>query len=178
MEVVWLCRVEEIRDQDIGTQAGLFEVLKIGDEFYSFIVDCAKPKACTILLRGASKDVLNEVERNLHDAMGVARNVMMDPRLVPGGGAVEMAISRGLFTRSASLQGTQQVLARLPTHLCPSQALCSSVPDYQALAQAQATCMMSPQTCAWSHGNAMKVSMVQGLYQYSLPCCKALSNCL
>ena len=55
------CRVEEIRDTDIGTRAGLFEVLKIGDEFYSFLVDCKDPKACTILLRGASKDVLNEV---------------------------------------------------------------------------------------------------------------------
>jgi hypothetical protein len=59
------CRVEEIRDQDIGTKAGLFEVLKIGDEFYSFIVDCKDPKACTILLRGASKDVLNEVCHNV-----------------------------------------------------------------------------------------------------------------
>ena len=57
-----------------------------------------------------------QVERNLHDAMGVARNVMMDPRLVPGGGAVEMAISRGLYERSASIQGTQQVLAVL--HRC------------------------------------------------------------
>lgn len=38
----------------------------------SFLKD---PKACSIVLRGASKDVLNEVERNLHDAMGVARNV-------------------------------------------------------------------------------------------------------
>ena len=53
-----------------------------------------------------------QVERNLHDAMGVARNVMMDPRLVPGGGAVEMAISRGLYERSASIQGTQQVAGR------------------------------------------------------------------
>ena len=60
-----VCRVEEIRDQDIGTKAGLFEVLKIGDEFYSFIVDCKDPKACTILLRGASKDVLNEVDYNV-----------------------------------------------------------------------------------------------------------------
>ncbi|BDA43590.1 T-complex protein 1 subunit gamma [Coccomyxa sp. Obi] len=101
-------RVEEIRDSDIGTRAGLFEVLKIGDEFYSFLVDCKDPKACTILLRGASKDVLNEVERNLHDAMGVARNVLLDPRLVPGGGAVEMAISRGLADRAANLQGTEQ----------------------------------------------------------------------
>lgn len=54
-------RVEEIRDSDIGTRAGLFEVLKLGDEFFTFIVDCEEPKACTILLRGASKDVLNEV---------------------------------------------------------------------------------------------------------------------
>lgn len=33
------------------------------------------------------------MERNLHDAMNVARNVMLDPRLVPGGGAAEMALS-------------------------------------------------------------------------------------
>lgn len=55
---------------------------------------CKKPKACTILLRGGSKDVLNEVERNMHDAMNVARNVMLEPRIVPGGGAVEMALSQ------------------------------------------------------------------------------------
>lgn len=54
------------------------------------------PKACTVVLRGASKDVLNEVERNLVDAMGVARNIALDPRLVPGGGAVEIAVSRAL----------------------------------------------------------------------------------
>jgi len=45
------------------------------------------------MLRGASKDILNEVERNLQDAMNVARNVMVDARLVPGGGAVEMALA-------------------------------------------------------------------------------------
>jgi len=56
-------------------------------------VECKSPKACTIMLRGASKDILNEVERNLQDAMNVARNVMVDARLVPGGGAVEMALA-------------------------------------------------------------------------------------
>jgi len=45
------------------------------------------------MLRGASKDILNEVERNLQDAMNVTRNVMVDARLVPGGGAVEMALA-------------------------------------------------------------------------------------
>lgn len=41
------------------------QVRKIGDEYFAFIVDCEDPKACTVLLRGASKDILNEVERNL-----------------------------------------------------------------------------------------------------------------
>jgi T-complex protein 1 subunit gamma len=58
-------RPEELQESDVGTRAGLFEVKKIGDEFFSFIIDCQDPKACTVLLRGASKDVLNEVERNL-----------------------------------------------------------------------------------------------------------------
>lgn len=92
------------------------------------------PRACTIVLRGASKDVLNEVERNLHvsgvmndrpgrstgggpaqarltrllavqDAMGVARNIVLDPRLVPGGGAVEIEVSRALAgARGGALQ--------------------------------------------------------------------------
>lgn len=69
-------RCEEIKESDIGTGAGLFEVTKIGDEYFTSVVDCKDPKACTILLRGASKDILNEVERNLHDAMGVSRNVV------------------------------------------------------------------------------------------------------
>ena len=57
-------------------------------------MNCKNPKACTILLRGASKDILNEVERNLQDAMNVARNVMTEPLLVPGGGAAEMALAQ------------------------------------------------------------------------------------
>lgn len=57
------------------------------------MVKCKNPKACTIYLRGASKDILAEVERNLQDAMHVARNIMVDPVLVPGGGAAEMALS-------------------------------------------------------------------------------------
>ena len=58
-------RPEDIRESDIGTGAGLFEVVKIADEFWACVVDCDAPQACTVLLRGANKDVLNEVERNL-----------------------------------------------------------------------------------------------------------------
>ena len=51
--------------------------------------------------------MLNEVERNLHDAMGVARNVVLDPRLVPGGGSVEMAAARAIAERGAALAGSE-----------------------------------------------------------------------
>merc|ERR1712117_783952 len=61
-------KTDEITEEDIGTGAGLFEVRKIGDEYFTFIEQCKDPKACTILLRGASKDILNEAERNLQDA--------------------------------------------------------------------------------------------------------------
>ncbi|CAI5522057.1 unnamed protein product [Closterium sp. Naga37s-1] len=101
-------RVEELQESDVGTGAGLFEVRKIGDEFFAFLVECKEPKACTVLLRGASKDILNEMERNLQDAMGVARNVVVDPRLVPGGGAVEMTVSAALKDKAGTVAGIEQ----------------------------------------------------------------------
>jgi len=100
-------RSEELQESDVGV-AGLFEIRKIGDEYFTFIEECKDAKACTILLRGANKDVLNEIERNLHDAMSVARNVVFDPRLVPGGGASEMAVSQALISKSNSIEGVQQ----------------------------------------------------------------------
>ena len=101
-------RPEELQESDVGTKCGLFEIKKIGDEYFTFMTKCEEPKACSILLRGASKDVLNEIERNLHDALGVARNVMMNPKLVPGGGAVEMELACRLLEISQNIEGTQQ----------------------------------------------------------------------
>jgi len=101
-------RTEEITEEDIGTGAGLFEVRKIGDEYFTFIEECQDPKACTILLRGASKDILNEVERNLQDALNVARNLYMEPALVPGGGATEMEVAHLLTQMAKSLNGVIQ----------------------------------------------------------------------
>lgn len=101
-------RTDEITEEDIGTGAGLFEVKKIGDEYFSFIEECKGPKACTILLRGASKDILNEVERNLQDALNVARNLWLEPALVPGGGATEMEVAYTLSQMAKSLNGVIQ----------------------------------------------------------------------
>ncbi|KAI3822650.1 hypothetical protein L1987_10245 [Smallanthus sonchifolius] len=101
-------RPDELQESDVGTGAGLFEVKKIGDEFFSFIVDCKDPKACTVLLRGASKDLLNEVERNLQDAMSVSRNILKHPKLVPGGGATELTVSATLKQKCSSIEGIEK----------------------------------------------------------------------
>ncbi|CAL1281591.1 unnamed protein product [Larinioides sclopetarius] len=111
-------RVDELKEEDIGTKAGLFKIEKIGDEYFCFVVECENPKACTILLRGASKDILAGIERSLQDAMCVARNVLLDPYLVPGGGSVEMAVSQKLMEKSKTLTGiTQKPYAAVGTAL-------------------------------------------------------------
>jgi len=101
-------RTEELKEEDVGTGCGLFEVRKIGDEYFTFMTGCEDPKACTILLRGPSKDLLNEIERNLQDALAVSRNLRLTPALVPGGGATEMAICQALKEKSAAIKGVLQ----------------------------------------------------------------------
>lgn len=101
-------RTDEIQESDIGTQCGLFEMKKIGEEYFCFLTKCTDPKACTILLRGGSKDVLNEMERNLQDAMQVVRNVVYEPRLLSGGGATEMAVAVGLMKKGETVEGVQK----------------------------------------------------------------------
>jgi T-complex protein 1 subunit gamma len=101
-------RPEELTEKDVGKDCGLFEVKKIGDDYFSFMTECKNATACSIILRGASKDVLNEIERNLHDAMGVARNVLQNPKLVPGGGALEMELACRLNERANQVEGIWQ----------------------------------------------------------------------
>merc|ERR1712048_1299949 len=75
-------------------------------------VQCKDPKACTIVLRGASRDVLNEMERNLQDAFCVARNIILEPRLLPGGGATEMELAARMKEKAKSIEGTRQCAYR------------------------------------------------------------------
>jgi len=101
-------RTDEVQESDIGKGCGIFEVTKIGDEYFCMIDQCEDPKACTVILRGGSKDVLNEVERNLQDALQVSRNIALDPRVLPGGGALEMNIARSLAEFAKTVDGVEQ----------------------------------------------------------------------
>lgn len=104
--------IGDLRSNDVGTGCGLFEVQKIADEYFTYLTKCKDPKACTILLRGPSKDIINELERNLQDAMSVARNVMFNPRLSPGGGATEMAVSVALAQKAREMEGVEANVVR------------------------------------------------------------------
>ncbi|SBT49306.1 T-complex protein 1 subunit gamma, putative (CCT3) [Plasmodium ovale wallikeri] len=101
-------RCDEIVESDIGTKCGLFEVKKIGDDYYSFFIDCENPRACTILLRGSTKDVLNEIERNLNDGMNVAKNIIMEGKLLYGGGCTEMRVGKHLTKEATNFDDSRR----------------------------------------------------------------------
>merc|ERR1712066_510699 len=101
-------RTEELTTEMVGTRCGRFSITRIGEEYFTFMTECEKPQACTVILRGASRDVLNEMERNLQDAFNVARNLILEPRLLPGGGATEMELATRLKEKAKSLEGKQQ----------------------------------------------------------------------
>ncbi|KAI5345212.1 hypothetical protein L3X38_013089 [Prunus dulcis] len=101
-------RPHQLQQSDVGTGAGIFEVKTIGDEFFAFIVHCKEPKACPVLFRGPSKDQFNEVERNLQDAMSVARNILKNPKLGPAGGATQLTVSATLKQKSSSVEGIEK----------------------------------------------------------------------
>uniref|UniRef100_A0A7S2J9F8 T-complex protein 1 subunit gamma n=1 Tax=Zooxanthella nutricula TaxID=1333877 RepID=A0A7S2J9F8_9DINO len=105
-------RTEELSEHMVGSKCGLFQIKKIGDEYFTYMTQCEDPKACSVILRGASRDVLNEMERNLQDAFCVARNVLLEPRMLPGGGATEMELAARMKEKAKAIAGTRQYAYR------------------------------------------------------------------
>lgn len=143
-------RTEELAEKDVGLGAGLFEIKKIGDEYFTFVTKCKDPKACTILLRGASKDILNETERNLQDALHVARNLVLEPRLVPGGGAIEMAVSLALSKKQikgpySAVAQALEIIPRTLTQNCGA----NTIRTLTALRAKHASHTGDGNVCAW-----------------------------
>ncbi|WUR04200.1 T-complex protein 1 subunit gamma (CCT3) [Vairimorpha necatrix] len=89
-------RIEDLEDKHVGEKCKLFEYLKCGEEYYSQFGQCVQPKACSVIIRGPTKDIMNELERNFWDAAKVAKNLIVSPKLVPGGGCLEMNICKKL----------------------------------------------------------------------------------
>ena len=56
------------------------------------------------------------MERNLQDCLAVSRNIMINPRLVPGGGAMEMELAQRLNEKAKTVEGLQQLPLRAGKH--------------------------------------------------------------
>jgi len=99
-------RFEEITAAKLG-KAGCVRELTFGTmkERMLVIEDCANSKAVTVLVRGGNQMVVDEAKRCLHDANCCVRNLIRDPRVVPGGGASEVAASLAVAA-AADLEGT------------------------------------------------------------------------
>ena len=100
--------LEGLSKSDLGF-AELVEERKIGDDKMTFIEGCKNPRSVAILIRGAEKRFLDEAERSIHDALCVVRDVVQMPKIVAGGGAPEMEISKVLKAYAQSLPGREQL---------------------------------------------------------------------
>lgn len=85
--------VNDLKPEHLGTCA-LFEERQVGAERYNVFTGCPKAKTCTFLLRGGAEQFIAEVERSLHDSIMIVKRTLKNQRIVAGGGATEMAVSR------------------------------------------------------------------------------------
>jgi len=100
--------IDDLKPEDLG-EAGLVYEKKIFDEVLTFIEDCRDPKAVSLILRGSTKHVAEEIERAVEDAIGVVASTVEDKKVVAGGGAPEIAISKGLKEYADTISGREQL---------------------------------------------------------------------
>eukprot|EP00020_Sapocribrum_chincoteaguense_P005720 CAMPEP_0170743288 /NCGR_PEP_ID=MMETSP0437-20130122/7187_1 /TAXON_ID=0 /ORGANISM="Sexangularia sp." /LENGTH=541 /DNA_ID=CAMNT_0011081945 /DNA_START=97 /DNA_END=1722 /DNA_ORIENTATION=- len=94
---------------ELGT-CELFEERRVGKERYNFFTGCPKAKTCTLILRGGGEHFIDEAHRSLHDAIMIVRRAKRTHRVVAGGGATEMEVSKYLRDYSRTIKGKQQVI--------------------------------------------------------------------
>jgi len=100
--------LDDLFEKDLGS-AETVEERKIEEDRWVFIEGCKHPKSVTLLLRAGSQRVVDEVERSVHDAIMVVRDVMELPSIVAGGGAPETYVATKLRSWSKSLEGREQL---------------------------------------------------------------------
>jgi len=100
--------VEDLKSSDLG-HAKLTEERKVSDDKMTFVEGCKNPKAVSILVRGGTERVADEAERAIHDALCVVRDVVIEPRVVAGGGSAETEVAMQLRAYSQKLKGKEQL---------------------------------------------------------------------
>ncbi len=100
--------LKDLSAEDLG-EAGLVREEKIGDEEMVFIEKCKNPKAMTLLVRGGTEHVVEEIKRAVNDGIGDIAATLRDGKAVGGAGAPEMKLAKGLREFANTLKGREQL---------------------------------------------------------------------
>jgi thermosome len=100
--------VDAITAKDLGT-AGLVEERKVSGDEMIYVSKCKNPKAVSIVVRGGTEHVVDELERAIHDALMVVSVVIEGKKIVAGGGAPETELSLRLREYAATVGGRSQL---------------------------------------------------------------------
>lgn len=103
--------LEEFSSQQLG-EAGLIEQIRVSRDFMVFVSGCKDPKAVSILIRGGTQHIADEVERTIEDCLGVVGAVMEDRKIVAGGGACEIELARQLRQFAKEIRGREHLAVR------------------------------------------------------------------
>ncbi|HEY3273580.1 MAG TPA: thermosome subunit alpha [Methanocella sp.] len=102
-------KLEDAMSKDLGSAALVEERRVTGEDSLLFVEGCKNPKALTILLRGGTDTVIDELQRALHDALRVVGVVVEDGKIVAGGGAPEIELGLRLREFASSVGGREQM---------------------------------------------------------------------
>ncbi|MEM2918075.1 MAG: thermosome subunit beta [Candidatus Altiarchaeota archaeon] len=100
--------LDDLSPKDLG-YAKLVEEVKIGGDEMTFVRDCKNPKSVSILVRGGTEHVVDEVERSVKDAIGAVASSIEEGKVVAGGGAPEIALARELREYAKKVGGREQL---------------------------------------------------------------------
>ena len=100
--------VKDLSGEDLGN-AGLVIERKISGDEMIFVEKCKQPKAVTILIRGGTEHVVDEVERAMEDAVKGIASALELGKIVPGGGATEMELAKNIRKYAGEFKGREQL---------------------------------------------------------------------
>ena len=103
-----LTSLDNIEETDLG-QAGKVEHKNIGGDQMTFVSDCPEAKSVSILVRGGTEHVVDEIERAIEDAIGSVSSALQNGQVVGGGGATEVELAQELRDYADSVGGREQL---------------------------------------------------------------------
>ena len=100
--------IDDLTSEDLGAAAKV-EERKIGESDMTFLTGCPEAKSVSVLLRGGTEHVVDEIRRAFDDAVGVVSVAWEDGAVLTGGGSVLAALSRDLRAYAESIGGREQM---------------------------------------------------------------------